>query len=189
MSEWRTIHPSSQVINCIIGNDVHIGPFCDISDTTFGDNVSVEGGVRIEKSMIGKNTQILWWSIIRESTMWESCVIGCEVKKSHLGNHNKAKHPGTTIISAKTGEKVNFGGGCKCANYDGTGKGDFIFGNNVFIWCNSVISVKANQTTHIHDGAKIGANIHISTDISGDSLVYLDKESGKITIREGYYKK
>ena len=34
--------------------------------------------------------------------------IGCEVKKSHLGEYTKAKHPGTSIISAITGEKVNF---------------------------------------------------------------------------------
>jgi len=55
------------------------------------------------------------------------------VKKSQLGAKNKAKHPGTSIISSTTGEKVNFGGGSKCANYDGTGKGNFIFGNSVFV--------------------------------------------------------
>jgi serine acetyltransferase len=49
--------------------------------------------------------------------------------------------------------------------------------------------VKALQTTHIHDGVKIGANIHISHDIPADSLVYIDKETAKITVREGYYKK
>jgi hypothetical protein len=35
----------------------------------------------------------------------------------------------------------------------------------------------------------MGANVHIGTDVPEDSLVYIDKESGKVTVREGYYKK
>ena len=189
MSEWNTIHPSSCIINCSIGENVFVGPFCFISDSTLSDNAKIEGNARIEKSIIKENVEILWWGIIRESTLDTGCVIGGEVKKCTLGKNNKAKHPGTSIISATTGEKVNFGGGFKCANYDGTGKGHFIIGNNVFFGCNSVISVRAEQTTTIHDGVKIGANIHIGIDVPESSLVYLDRETGKTTIREGYYSK
>ncbi len=185
----NTIHPSSHVINCIIGENVHIGPFCYISDSTLADNVAIEGNARVEKSTLKENVEILWGGIIRESTLDTGCIIGGEVKKCTLGKNNKAKHPGTSIISSETGEKVNFGGWFKCANYDGTGKGRFIIGNNVFFGCNSVISVKANQTTTIHDGVKIGANIHVGTDVPADSLVYQDRETGKTTVREGYYSK
>lgn len=183
------IHPTSIVLNCTLGNNISIGPFCFISDSTVEDGVSIEGNVRIEKSVIHEKSELLWWSLIRWSEIGSESVIGCEVKKSILGHKNKAKHPGTNIVSATTGEKVNFGGGFKCANYDGTGKGTFIIGSNVFFGCNTVISVKAWQTTHIHDGTKIGANIHINHDIPADSLVYIDKETAKITVREGYYKK
>ncbi len=184
MNENNSIHETALVINCTLGENVTIGPFCFITDTTLGDNVEIEGNVRIEKSTLKNNVEILWGAIIRDSTFEEGCIIGCEVKKSHLGKANKAKHPGTSIISSQTGEKVNFGGGCKCANYDGIGKGAFIFGDNVFIGCNSVISVKANQVTTIGTGTKIGANVHISSNVPENSLVYLDRENGKTTIRE-----
>lgn len=185
MNNW--IHPTAVLTNCTVGAWVSIGPFCMISDTTLGDNVTIEWNVRIEKSNIGENCELLWWAIIRESTLEEWCVIGGEVKKSHLGKHNKAKHPGTTVVSTTSGERVNFWGGFKCANYDGTGKGNFIIGKNVFLGCNSVLSVKANKTTTLHDGVKIGANVHIGQDVPANSLVYHDRETGKVTVREGYY--
>jgi len=185
MSE--TIHPTSIITNCTIWKNVTIGPFCLLTDTIILDNVIIEGNCRIEKSTLRETVEILWWSVIRESIISEWCIIGCEVKKSHLGKTNKAKHPSTTIISTTSGEKVNFWWGFKCANYDGTGKGHFIVGNNVFFGCNSVISVRANQTTTIHNGVKIGANIHIWQDVPEHSLVYTDRETGKTTIREGYY--
>lgn len=187
MSDSPTIHPSSIITNCTLWEWVSIGPFCMISDSNIESGVKIEGNARIEKSQLGKDVEILWWGIIRESTLAEWCVIGGEVKKSHLGKKNKAKHPSTAIISTTSGERVNFWGGFKCANYDGTGKWHFIIGNDVFLGCNSVLSVKANKTTTLHDGVKIGANVHIGQDIPANSLVYHDRESGKVTVREGYY--
>lgn len=184
MKENNSIHETALVINCILGENVTIGPFCFITDTTIGNDVIIEGNARIEKSILKNNVEILWGAIIRDSTLEDGCIIGCEVKKSHLGKTNKAKHPGTSIISSQTGEKVNFGGGCKCANYDGIGKGAFVFGDNVFIGCNTVISVKANQITTIGRGTKIGANVHLSSNAPENSLIYLDRETGKTAIRE-----
>jgi bifunctional N-acetylglucosamine-1-phosphate-uridyltransferase/glucosamine-1-phosphate-acetyltransferase GlmU-like protein len=189
MPDNHSIHESSIITNCQIGNNVIIGPFCCITDTTIGDNVVIEWGARIDKTTLANRVEILWGGIIRESILWEWCVIGGEVKKSELGKQNKAKHPGTSIVSTKTGEKVNFWGGFKCANYDGTGKGHFVLGDRVFLGCNSVISVKANQTTTIENDVKIWANVHIGVDVSAYSLVYIDRDSGKVSIREGYYKK
>lgn len=183
------IHPTSIITDTILGENVEIGPFCSITDSVIGNGVKIEWSSRIDKSQLGERVELLWWAIIRESVLDEGCVIWGEVKKSQLWKSNKAKHPGTSIINTKTGEKVNFGGGFKCANYDGVGKGHFIIGDNVFLWCNSVISVRANNTTHIHNGVKMGANVHIGIDVPTDSLVYIDKETGKVTVREGYYKK
>ena len=183
------IHSTAILTNCTLWSSVSVGPFCMISDTTLGDGVTIEGNVLIEKSTLADRCEILWWSIIRESSLAEWCIIGCEVKKSHLGKHNKAKHPGTTVVNTTSGEKVNFWGGWKCANYDGRWKGHFIIGDDVFLGSNSVVSVLAGETTTIHTGSKIGANVHISQDIPPYSLVYLDRESGKVTVREGYYGK
>lgn len=47
--------------------------------------------------------------------------------------------------------------------------------------------MKANKTTTLHDGVKIGANVHIGQDVPANSLVYHDRETGKVTVREGYY--
>lgn len=187
MSATPLIHSTAILSNCTLGNNVSIGPFCSLSDTQIGDNVVIEWNVRIEKSTLKNDIQLLWGSIIRESVLEEWCIIGCEVKKSHLGKENKAKHPGTSITSAQTGEKVNFWGGCRCANYDGTGKWTFVIGDRVFIGCNAVLSVKAHQVTTIHSGTKIGANVYVATDIPAGSLVYLDRETWKTTVREGYY--
>ena len=187
MYEKKSIHETAIIIDCTLGDNVNIGPFCYITNTIIGDNVTIEGNARIEKSVLHNNTEVLWGSIIRESTLEEWCIIGCEVKKSHLWSHTKAKHPGTGIISTQTGSKVNFGWGSKCANYDGQWKWSFIIGDNVFIGCNSVLSVKSGQTRTIHTGTKIGANVHISNDIPAHSLVYSDRETWKTTVREGYY--
>ena len=84
------IHPTSIVLNCTLGNNISIGPFCFLSDSTIEDGVSIEGNVRIEKSVIREKSDSF-----------------------------------------------------KFANYDGTGKGNFIIGSNVFFGCNTVISVKA----------------------------------------------
>jgi bifunctional UDP-N-acetylglucosamine pyrophosphorylase / glucosamine-1-phosphate N-acetyltransferase len=119
MSEKNSIHATSVLTNCTLGENVVIGPFCFLSDVIIGNNVRIEGNVRIEKSTLHDTVEVLWGSVIRESVLENGCVIGCEVKKSHLGPYTKAKHPGTSIISTQTGTKVNFGGGAKCANYDG----------------------------------------------------------------------
>jgi bifunctional UDP-N-acetylglucosamine pyrophosphorylase / glucosamine-1-phosphate N-acetyltransferase len=187
MPQTNLIHETAVLTNCTLGNNISIGPFCFLSDTEIGDNAVIEGNVRIEKSTLKNNIEVLWGALIRESILEEGCIIGCEVKKSHLGKGNKAKHPGTSITSTQTGEKVNFWGGCRCANYDGVGKWSFIIGDRVFIGCNAVLSVKANQVTQIRTGTKIGANVHISGDILENSLVYLDRETGKTTVREWYY--
>ncbi len=54
------IHPTSIVTNCTLGNNISIGPFCFLSDSTLGDDVIVEGNVRIEKSVIHEKSEILW---------------------------------------------------------------------------------------------------------------------------------
>lgn len=183
---WQ-IHPTAIIINSTIAENVNIGPWSYISDSQIQADVSIEGGVRIEKSMIDEGSEILWWAIIRDSHIHSSCIIGAEIKKSEIGKNNKAKHPGTSITNTISGENVNFWGGCRFANYDGKGKGNFIIGDHVFIWCNAVISAKANTTTSLGERTKIGASVHVSGEIPAWSLVYTDRETGKLTIREHYY--
>ncbi|MCB9807058.1 hypothetical protein H6768_04180 [Candidatus Peribacteria bacterium] len=42
MSEENFIHPTSIIIDCKIGSNVSIGPFCFLSNTSLGDNVVLE---------------------------------------------------------------------------------------------------------------------------------------------------
>ena len=51
-----------------------------------------------------------------------------------------------------------------------------------------MLSVRAGAVTTIGDDVKIGAQVHIATDVPPASLVYIDRETGKTTIREGYYR-
>ncbi len=187
MTEMNTIHPSSLLQNCTLGSWIHVGPFCYITDSHIEDHAHIEGNVRIEKSTIASKNEILWGAIIRESVIENSCIIGCEVKRSHVGENTMAKHPGTNISDAVVGKGVNFWSWVKCANYDGKGKGKFTIGNEVFLGCNAVLSVKAGQVRSIGNKSVIGANTHVSFDVPDASLVYTDKENGKITLREKYY--
>lgn len=181
------IHPSAIITNSTIGDSASIGPWCFISDSIIWDNVRVEWSVRIEKSEIKNNTEILWWSIIRESIIESECIIWCEVKRSHIWVKARAKHLGTTLGSLRCGKNNNFWSGVKCANYDGKWKGNFVLWDDVFVWCNTVMSVKADTTRTIGNGVKIGALVHVDMDIPDKSLVYMDKKTGTLSIREGYY--
>jgi bifunctional UDP-N-acetylglucosamine pyrophosphorylase / glucosamine-1-phosphate N-acetyltransferase len=187
--QTMSVHPSSTITNSTIWDNVTIGPFCMITDSIIADDVVIEWSVRIEKSTIGAKTEVLWGSVIRESTLGEECIIGCEVKRSSLGNTNVGKHPGSTIASVTTGNNVNFWSGVKFANYDGKGKGTFVLGNDVFLGCNSILSVKSDTVRTIGNGVKIGALVHVDRDIPDDALVYIDRETAKLTVREGYMKK
>lgn len=180
------IHASSLIQNCHIADDVVIGPYCFLSDVTIARGVSIEGNVRIEKSTLEANTQVLWGAIIRDSYIGPDCVIGAEVKKSHLTASVRAKHLGTVIWSARVGTWVNFWWGAVCANYDGRGKWDFVIWDSVFIGSHAILSVRAGETRTIESGAKIGANVHIDRDVTQDTLVYIHRETGVVTFREGY---
>jgi acyl-[acyl carrier protein]--UDP-N-acetylglucosamine O-acyltransferase len=56
----NTIHPSSVIHNCTLGENIDIGPFCFISDSHIGDNVIIEGNVRVEKSTLRGDVSLLW---------------------------------------------------------------------------------------------------------------------------------
>lgn len=181
------IHPTSILIDCSFEDDISIGPFCYLDHVHLGHNVVIEGNSRITQSSIDDNTEILWWAIIRESTIGKKCILGCEVKRSTLGDHIKAKHLGTLIGSATVWHGTNFGGGSKCANYDGNGKWTFILGENIFIGCDVILSVKSGTIRTIGSGSKIGANVHVDVDIPPYSLVYTDRNNGTTTLRAWYY--
>jgi bifunctional UDP-N-acetylglucosamine pyrophosphorylase / glucosamine-1-phosphate N-acetyltransferase len=182
------IHPSSVIIDSQLGNNVSVGPGCLIRDCIIGDDVVIEWNVLIEKSHIHPLVEILWWSLIRESTIASWCIIWCEVKRSTLGARTMAKHPGTTIGSLTCWEDVNFWSGVKCANYDGKWKGTFVLWRGVFLWCNTVLSVKADTVRTIGNNIKIWALVHVDQDVPSDTLVYTDRKTGTVTYREGYLK-
>lgn len=181
------IHPTSVITDTQLGNNISIGPGCLIKNSIIWDNVTIEWNVLIEKSQICESVEILWWSIIRESEIGSACIIWCEVKRSHIWEKTMAKHPGTILGSLRCGKSNNFWSGVKCANYDGKWKGNFVLWDDVFVWCNTVMSVKADTTRTIGNGVKIGALVHVDIDIPDKSLVYMDKKTGTLSIREGYY--
>lgn len=181
------IDSSSHVVNSTLGDNVIIWPGCRIIDSTIENGVKIEWNVLIEKSIIRAESEILWWSIIRESEINSGCIVGCEVKRSHLGVHTMAKHPWTTLWSLKCGKNNNFWSGVKCANFDGKWKGNFVLGDDVFVGCNTVMSVKADTTRTIGNTVKIWALVHVDRDVPDATLVYVDRDNGKVTYREGYF--
>jgi len=60
------VHQLSEVDRSLsFGKNVSVGPFCNIEESTIGDNVTIESGVKIYKgSIIGDNVQIQSNSVI-----------------------------------------------------------------------------------------------------------------------------
>ena len=181
------VHPTAIIENSTIWENVTVGPYSVIIDSAIQDDVTIDCHVDITNSTIWKWSEILSKARIIDNTIGENCSIGCEIKWSRIWAWSNAKHFGTVLRSVTSWENCNFGSGVKLANYDGKGKWTFELGENVFIGCNTVISTKADVTRKIGSNVKIWALCHVEQDVSDDSLVYVDRETGVLNVREGYY--
>ncbi|MDI6800498.1 MAG: bifunctional UDP-N-acetylglucosamine diphosphorylase/glucosamine-1-phosphate N-acetyltransferase GlmU [Thermodesulfovibrionales bacterium] len=179
-----------------IGSDTIIYPNVHIEGrTVIGKNCIVYPNTRIISSKIGNNVVIKDSTVIEDSSVKDSAVIGpfahirpgslikasakignfVEIKRSVIGECTKASHL-TYIGDAEIGSNVNIGAGTITCNYDGNKKNKTTIENDVFIGSDSQIIAPVK----IGRGAYIGAGSTITRDVPSMSLAVSRTEQKNI---------
>ena len=151
IGERCVIEPGSHVINCTIGDDVH-----------------VKTGTVAEDAIVESTAAVGPYAHLRPGTKLGAHVkIGnfVETKKAVFGEGAKASHL-SYIGDADVGADVNIGAGTITCNYDGVNKHKTILEDGVFIGSDTqlVAPVKVGK------GAYVGAGSTITKDVPPESL-------------------
>jgi bifunctional UDP-N-acetylglucosamine pyrophosphorylase/glucosamine-1-phosphate N-acetyltransferase len=161
-------------INCIfegdvqLGSNVHIGPNCQIINSTIGDGVEIKASTIIEDSVVGNNAILGPFARLRPGTeLADNTKIGnfVETKKARVGAGSKINHL-SYVGDAELGEGVNVGAGTITCNYDGANKFKTTIGDNSFVGSNSTLVAPVN----ISDKSFVGAGSTITKDTEENSL-------------------
>ena len=122
----------------VIGNNCHIGPYCEFTNMEIKDNVEIKFSV-LSDSIIENGADIGPYARLRTNChIGENAHLGnfVEMKKAIFGKGSKASHL-TYVGDAEVGEDVNFGCGTITSNYDGKNKSLTKIEDHVFIGCNT----------------------------------------------------
>jgi len=151
-----------------VGDNVNIGPNCQIINSQIGSGVNILANTVIENSVIGKNCNVGPFARIRpETELAESSRIGnfVEIKKAKIGVGSKVNHlsyVGDSIV----GKDVNIGAGTITCNYDGANKHLTEIGDDVFIGSDTQLVAPVK----IGAGATIGAGSTITKEVNAGTL-------------------
>jgi bifunctional UDP-N-acetylglucosamine pyrophosphorylase/glucosamine-1-phosphate N-acetyltransferase len=161
-------------INCIfegqvkLGSNVHIGPNCQIINSTIGDGVEIKANTLIEDSVVGNNAVLGPFARLRLGTeLADNTKIGnfVETKKAKVGKGSKINHL-SYVGDAELGEGVNVGAGTITCNYDGANKFKTTIGDNSFVGSNSTLVAPVK----VSDNSFVGAGSTITKDTEENSL-------------------
>ena len=146
-----------------IGTGSKIGPGCIVHNSSIGKNVELLAYTLVEESVLENNAKAGPFAHVNVQTkMDEGAEIGnfVEVKRSHIGANSKAKHL-TYIGDAKIGKGVNIGAGTIFCNYDGKNKNQTIIEDGTFIGSNSslVAPLRLGEGSYTGAGSVITKNI------------------------------
>jgi bifunctional UDP-N-acetylglucosamine pyrophosphorylase/glucosamine-1-phosphate N-acetyltransferase len=161
-----------------VGKDVVIDINCVFEGKVYlGDNVHIGAGCIIRNTKIESNTEILPMTMIDDSTIGHSAIIGpfsrlrpgtkcsdkikignfVETKKAVIGEGSKVNHL-SYVGDAIIGKNVNIGAGTITCNYDGANKFQTIIEDDVFIGSDTQLVAPVT----IGRGATIGAGSTIT---------------------------
>ena len=161
-------------INCIfegdvtIGSNVHIGPNCNIINSSIGDGVEIKANSVIEDAVIGDRAVIGPFARIRPGTqLADDTKVGnfVEIKKSTIGKGSKVNHL-SYVGDAELGEGVNMGAGSITCNYDGVNKHQTKIGDNSFIGSNTTLVAPLS----VDKEGFVGAGSTVTKDVDAESL-------------------
>ena len=143
-----------------LGDDVVIGPYCRIKDSTLAAGTRVQAHSDLDGVVSHGACVIGPFARLRPGTELAAGVhIGnfVETKKTTLGKGSKANHL-SYLGDAVIGAGVNIGAGTITCNYDGVNKSTTIIGDGAFIGSNSALVAPVS----IGADATIGAGSVIS---------------------------
>lgn len=152
----------------ILGNNVRIGPNCQIINSVVGDNVEIKANTIIEDSQVANSCVIGPFARLRPGTVLEEkAKVGnfVETKKTRVGKGSKINHL-SYVGDTQLGERVNIGAGTITCNYDGVNKYETEIGDDAFIGSNTslVAPVKVGSF------ATVGAGSTITRDVPDNEL-------------------
>lgn len=153
--------------SCKICRGAVIHPFCDLQDTTVGENTEVRSTFSAG-AVIGKNCSVGPFACLRKGTVIEDgCRVGSfvEIKNSHLECGVKCAHL-AYVGDSYVGEGTNIGCGVVFANYNGKIKRGVNVGKGAFIGCNANLIAPVS----IGDGAYIAAGSTVTEDVPDNSF-------------------
>jgi bifunctional UDP-N-acetylglucosamine pyrophosphorylase/glucosamine-1-phosphate N-acetyltransferase len=145
------IDTGSLLEDATIGADVHIKPYCVVSQAVVEDGAKVGPFAHLRP----------------KAHLEEGAHVGnfVELKNTRLGRGSKANHL-TYLGDAQIGEGSNIGAGTITCNYDGVHKHRTVIGSRAFIGSNA--SLVAPVT--IGDDATVGAGSTVTKDVEPGSL-------------------
>jgi bifunctional UDP-N-acetylglucosamine pyrophosphorylase/glucosamine-1-phosphate N-acetyltransferase len=162
-----------------LGSNVHIGPNCQIINSTIGNGVEIKANSVLEQAVVGDSAVIGPFARLRPGTdLAELTKVGnfVETKNTRVGKGSKINHL-SYVGDAILGESVNVGAGTITCNYDGVNKHKTIINDNGFIGSNSSLVAPVV----IGKNATVGAGSTITRDIPDDELA-LTRSSQRIVI-------
>jgi bifunctional UDP-N-acetylglucosamine pyrophosphorylase / glucosamine-1-phosphate N-acetyltransferase len=151
-----------------LGDDVHIGPFCQLRNcqlapgTVVLGHCDLDGVVTTGACRIGPFARLRPGTVLSAGTHVGNFV---EIKKSTLGPGSKANHL-SYLGDAVIGAQVNIGAGTITCNYDGVNKFTTHIEDGVFVGSNSALVAPIR----LQKNATIGAGSTISKDADPDAL-------------------
>lgn len=162
------IQPGTQLRqNVTVGENCNLGPNSIIENSTIGDNCTVNA-TQIYSSVLEHDVKIGPFCHVRPgSHLCSGVKIGdfVEIKNSVVGRDTHASHL-TYIGDSDVGERVNFGCGTVCVNYNGYEKNRCTIGNDAFIGCNTNLVAPVT----IGDGGYTAAGSTITDDVPEGAL-------------------
>ena len=162
------IQPGTQLRHgAVVGAGCDIGPNSIIEDSVVGDGCVVNA-TQIYKSRLDNNVKIGPFCHVRpNSHLCDGVKIGdfVEVKNSTVGKDTHASHL-TYIGDSDVGERVNFGCGTVCVNYNGYIKNRCVIGDDAFIGCNTNLVAPVT----IGEGGYTAAGSTITDDVPAGAL-------------------
>ncbi|TNE76834.1 MAG: UDP-N-acetylglucosamine diphosphorylase/glucosamine-1-phosphate N-acetyltransferase [Gammaproteobacteria bacterium] len=152
----------------ILGNNVRIGPNCQIINSVVGDNVEIKANTIIEDSQVARGCVIGPFARLRPGTVLEEkAKVGnfVETKKTRVGKGSKINHL-SYVGDAQLGERVNIGAGTITCNYDGVNKLQTEIGDDAFIGSNTSLVAPVR----VGSFATVGAGSTITRDVPDNEL-------------------
>ncbi|MGO3050999.1 bifunctional UDP-N-acetylglucosamine diphosphorylase/glucosamine-1-phosphate N-acetyltransferase GlmU [Staphylococcus casei] len=184
IGEDTVIEPGVKLVGYSeIGEDVIIGQYTEITNSSIGSNVTIKQSV-INESKVDDYATIGPFAQLRPGAdLGKKVKVGnfVEVKKSIIKDGAKVPHL-SYIGDAEIGERTNIGCGSITVNYDGINKFKTSIGDDVFIGCNTNLVAPVT----LGNRAFVAAGSTITDNVPNDSLAL---GRARQTTKEGYLKK